>query len=46
MFELLIDNYGLIPKNKRSQSSRSDSATALPVDSKYDRMLAENPLPS
>jgi DNA adenine methylase len=45
-FELLIDNYGLIPKKSRSQSSRSPKATALPVDSKYDRMLAENPTPS
>ena len=32
--ELLVDNYSMIPKKSRSQSSRSLNATALPVDSK------------
>ncbi len=30
--ELLVDNYEMMPKKSRSQSSRSSKATALPVD--------------
>ena len=32
--ELLVDNYSLMPKNKRNQPSRSSKATAFPVESK------------
>ncbi len=32
--ELLVDNYEMMPKKSRSQSSRSSKATALPVDNR------------